>query len=69
MADIEKTSVEKTLSPSVGEKTVYHTPGAADGALDFLRGQGEAGTGVVVELDEKKLVRKIDFMIVPCVFP
>jgi hypothetical protein len=55
-------SVEKTVSPSDAEKAIFSTP-EADKALDFLRGQGDVGT--VVDIDEKKLVRKIDWMIVP----
>ncbi|GAB7364662.1 hypothetical protein MBLNU230_g5464t1 [Neophaeotheca triangularis] len=38
----------------------------ADKALDFLR--GEAGEGEGEYIDEKKLVRKIDFMIMPLMF-
>ncbi len=48
------------LSPSDFEKGTVDIP-AADAALTFLRN----GAGEVVEVDERKLVRKIDFMIIP----
>jgi len=59
MTDIEKTSspevgtVEKSLAPIVG----------ADSALDFLR--REEVDRSIVDIDEKKLVRKIDWMVMP----
>jgi hypothetical protein len=64
MAAIVNSSIEKTLSPSDVEKATFSTKGA-DVALEFLRIQRE--NGEIVEIDEKKLVRKIDFMIVPYV--
>jgi len=59
MADIEKTTspeignVEKPLAPISG----------ADEALKFLR--REEADGTIIDIDEKKLVRKIDWMIMP----
>ncbi len=54
--------VEKTESPSPVEKGNIYEPGA-DNALEFLRLQAESGT--IVDVDEKKLLRKIDWMIIP----
>lgn len=54
---------EKPISPSAIENQALTTPAAADAALDFLR--GEIGTGTVAEVDEKALLRKIDWMIMP----
>ena len=45
------------------EKPVYKD---ADKALEFLR--GEAGVGEGEAIEEKRLVRKIDFQIVPLMF-
>ena len=42
------------------EKGTIDIP-AADSALTFLRNEG----GELVDIDEKRLVRKIDFMIIP----
>jgi hypothetical protein len=60
MSDIEK-SITPSPVPSVskGDYSVVE----ADKALDFLRHQ--ATTGTSVEIDEKVLLRKIDWMIVP----
>ena len=54
--------MEKTGSPSPAEKGHIYDPGA-DKALEFLRLRAESGT--IVDIDEKKLVRKIDWMILP----
>lgn len=60
----EAADIEKTTSPHVGtmEKQVVSTA-EADEALKFLRREDERGT--FNDLDEKKLVRKIDWMVVP----
>lgn len=54
---------EKMHSPSEMEKEPVAAAPGADAALQFLRTEGE-----MVELDgleEKKLVRRIDYMIMP----
>lgn len=43
-------------------KNASLSAGKADAALEFLRNED---TGVAVEVDEKTLVRKIDWMIMP----
>jgi hypothetical protein len=45
------------------EKPTYND---GDKALEFLRGEAEIGEGE--DVDEKALVRKIDWMIVPLMF-
>jgi hypothetical protein len=62
MAEIveKKQAMSAERSPSDYEKGTVDIP-AADSALTFLRREG----GDVVEIDEKKLLRKIDFMIIP----
>lgn len=45
------------------EKPIYRD---GDKALDFLRTEAEVGEGE--DIDEKRLVRKIDWMIVPLMF-
>lgn len=40
----------------------------ADKALEFLRVNEESEEGTVVSIDEKTLVKKIDWMIVPIMF-
>lgn len=70
MSDIEKkSSTDKTtldIAPASIEKGST-TPVGADAALGFLQQQlGENGNSV--QVDEKKLLRKIDFMIVPLMF-
>ncbi|KAH6611808.1 major facilitator superfamily domain-containing protein [Boeremia exigua] len=47
------------------EKSEYKN---ADKALEFLRFNGDAEEGTVVAVDEKALVKKIDWMIVPIMF-
>lgn len=56
--------IEKTTSTEVGgvEKPVAPIAGA-DEALKFLRREEEHGT--LVEIDEKKLLRKINWMVMP----
>jgi hypothetical protein len=56
--------IEKTMTPKVGdvEKPLAQIAGA-DEALKFLRREEEHGT--LVEIDEKKLLRKIDWMVMP----
>lgn len=61
--------IEKKASPSIStngcdvEATQGALPsGKVDAALEFLR---KEGTAEMSELDEKKLVRKIDWMIMP----
>lgn len=54
--------IEKTESPPPVEKGHIYDPGA-DKALEFLRLQAESGS--IVDIDEKKLLRKIDWMIIP----
>ena len=58
------TDIEKTSSPEVGnvEKSLAPIAGA-DEALKFLRREEVDGT--IVDIDEKKLVRKIDWMVMP----
>lgn len=66
MADTEKSSLEKTttnVSPSRVEAGTI-APVGADEALTFLQ-QRYGDDGAIGAVDEKKLVRKIDFMIVP----
>lgn len=46
----------------IESKTGYLSAGKADAALDFLRTED---TALLSEVDEKKLVRKIDWMIMP----
>lgn len=59
--DITEKKVGITMeSGSDFEKGIVEIP-AADSALMFLRSQA----GEVVDVDEKKLVRKIDVMIIP----
>lgn len=58
----EKRSVEQ-VSPSAVENGSTR-PYGADAALDFLHHQVNSSP-VVVDVDEKRLVRKIDLMIVP----
>ncbi|KAJ9156839.1 Major facilitator superfamily transporter [Coniochaeta hoffmannii] len=62
MADTvdKKLVIAAELSSSDFEKGTVDIP-AADSALTFLRNEA----GVAVHVDEKKLVRKIDFMIIP----
>lgn len=63
---------EKTEDAVHGnEKTVYDADvdANADKALAFLRcNNADAEEGTVVAVDEKALVRKIDWMIVPIMF-
>ena len=47
------------------EKSAYKD---ADKALEFLRINEEGEEGTVVSIDEKTLVKKIDWMIVPIMF-
>jgi hypothetical protein len=47
------------------EKRAYKN---ADRALEFLQRNEESEVGTVVVVDEKALVRKIDWMIVPIMF-
>jgi hypothetical protein len=56
--------IEKTRTPEVGdvENPVTLIAGA-DEALRFLRREEEHGT--LVEINEKKLLRKIDWMVMP----
>jgi sugar phosphate permease len=58
MAEIE----EKAQLPQTTEKTAIDAP-EVDEALNFLRQEGETYTFTAE--DEKKLVRKIDWMIMP----
>lgn len=62
MADTvdKKVAIAAELAPSDFEKGTFDIP-AADSALTFLRNEA----GVAVHVDEKKLIRKIDFMIIP----
>lgn len=53
----------ESYSEDMTEKSVYKD---GDKALDFLR--SEAYEGESEAIDEKKLVRKIDFMVVPLMF-
>ena len=57
----KKPPLSPALSPTDFEKGVVVDVPAADSALTFLRREG----GEVVGVDEKKLVRKIDLMILP----
>jgi hypothetical protein len=50
---------------NVPEKRAYKD---ADRALEFLQRNEESEVGTVVAVDEKALVRKIDWMIVPIMF-
>jgi len=59
MADIEKIGSSRVGDP---EKPTSPISGA-DEALKFLRREEEHGT--LVEIDEKKLLRKIDWMVMP----
>ncbi|TVY44230.1 Thiamine pathway transporter [Lachnellula occidentalis] len=61
------TDIEKTSSPEIGnvEKSLAPIAGA-DAALKFLRREEVDGT--IVDIDEKKLVRKIDWMVMPLMF-
>lgn len=52
------------VDEKVPEKSAYRD---ADKALEFLR-HNEEGEGTVVDVDEKVLVKKIDWMIVPIMF-
>ena len=54
--------VKKVVSPSSMEKQSYYTE-SGDEALKFLH--GDIDHGLVTAVDEKKLLRKIDWMIVP----
>lgn len=56
----EKKPAVAERRPSDFEKGTVHIP-AADSALTFLRNEADGA----VDVDEKKLVRKIDFMILP----
>lgn len=47
------------------EKRAYKD---ADRALEFLQRNEESEVGTVIAVDEKALVRKIDWMIVPIMF-
>lgn len=53
------------VDEKVPEKTAYRN---ADKALEFLRFNEESEEGTVIAVDEKTLVRKIDWMIVPIMF-
>lgn len=53
------------VDEKVPEKNTYKD---ADKALEFLRFNEEGEEGIVVAIDEKALVRKIDWMIVPIMF-
>jgi hypothetical protein len=57
MADIEKTT-----SPEIGNVEKPLAP-IADEALKFLR--TEEADGTIVDIDEKKLFRQIDWMVMP----
>jgi hypothetical protein len=64
----EKSSAatERITSPSTIEKGTVNVR-QVDGALYFLKNDDtvDQRTGGAVTIDEKKLVRKIDFMIIP----
>jgi hypothetical protein len=53
------------VDEKVPEKAAYAN---GDKALEFLRYNEEGEEGTVVHIDEKALVRKIDWMIVPIMF-
>lgn len=62
-SDIEKTSPSVSSNGCDVEATKRALPsGKVDAALEFLQTEG---TAVMSDLDEKKLVRKIDWMIMP----
>lgn len=62
-SDIEKTSPSVSSNGCDVEATKRALPsGNVDAALEFLQTEG---TAVMSALDEKKLVRKIDWMIMP----
>ncbi|RDW80905.1 MFS transporter-18 [Coleophoma crateriformis] len=69
MADVEKAPSPDTTSAD--DTPQFTSPAQVDEALRFLRGRdgkdGDVMHGTVEEIcvDEKKLVRKIDFMVVP----
>lgn len=53
------------VDEKVLEKSAYKD---ADKALEFLRINGDSEEGTVVAIDEKALVKRIDWMIVPIMF-
>jgi hypothetical protein len=61
MSDVEKNTIPIASSSSTDVKII--PSGAADEALNFLRAEDVSGS--VVDLDEKALVRKIDWMVMP----
>jgi hypothetical protein len=62
MSDIEKkTPSSESVNHDIREGKVIDAP-QVDEALNFLR-HGDIGT--LTEVDEKKLLRKIDWMIMP----
>ncbi|KAF4630248.1 hypothetical protein G7Y89_g7887 [Cudoniella acicularis] len=61
------TDIEKSSSPETGKSEQKTIPTAeADNALNFLRREEEHG--VIEDIDEKKLLRKIDRMTIPLMF-
>lgn len=67
--DIEARANQSPTSPSEpqeGEVTIVRDVRNADAALDFLRHEGSARP--MSKQDEKKLLRKIDFMVMPLMF-
>ena len=55
------------MDPSHPRDKVTEAHGEADAALEYLVQERE-GTATMTSEDEKKLVRKIDWMIVPLMF-
>lgn len=53
------------VDEKVPEKSAYKD---ADKALEFLRFNGDGEEGIAIAIDEKALVRKIDWMVVPIMF-
>lgn len=58
-------SASTHVDEKVPEKSAFKD---ADKALEFLRYNEEGEEGTVVDINEKALVRKIDWMIVPIMF-
>ncbi|OAG42372.1 hypothetical protein AYO21_03248 [Fonsecaea monophora] len=62
--DIETHQTRVTSVESIDEKLVDYRD--VDAALGFLRANAQAGQ--VIDIDEKKLMRKVDWMIMPLMF-
>lgn len=66
--DIEATAHEPSSDHGIGEVKDLELDKNQDAALEFLRGGGGGDVKPMSAADEKALLRKIDFRIMPLMF-